>query len=271
MKMRVSPSECRVTSDKMSFLTASDKAKIRYIIGVRLRKNTKGKFLGFAWLFLDPLIISLIYFFVFTVVKSNPNAQSILVGVTLYRIFQSSIMGGVNTLGDLNGGINSERVRSEVIMTAEILYRIIDSTIHAFLIVLILVIGFNAPIVGAIGMLIIAQLSGVLFFGVGASIAPLVSKIPDLKNLLSYILRLGFYTSPAMYPMSRMVGLHYKINEFNPFAYQAEFVRGLLNLDSMFYALDRYVLTLILLLVFVLTLYGIRKYDQLRWRMTAWP
>ena len=48
------------------------------MIGSKFRKATKGRFLGFVWLILDPVIISLIYFFVFSVVKSNPNAASIL-------------------------------------------------------------------------------------------------------------------------------------------------------------------------------------------------
>ena len=270
MRMHANSAKCLVVSDQTKIFSGSDLSKIRFILGAKFRKSTRGRFLGFAWLLLDPLIISMIYYFVFSVVKSSPNAPSILVGVTLYRIFQASIMSGIGALGDLNGGLKSERVRTRVILMAEMIYRIIDSTLQSILIIIIIISAFNASFFGGLGMLFAAQFSSVLFFGIGASIAPIVSKIPDLKNLVSYALRVGFYASPAMYPMSLMTGLHYKINEFNPFAYLAELVRSMMGLESTFNQLNQNMFFILCLLLVIMTAYGIRRFDALRWRMTTW-
>ncbi len=270
MEMQANNGRCLVQTVEPVFLSETDVSKIRFMIGSKFRKATKGRFLGFAWLVLDPLIISLIYFFVFSVVKSNPNAPSILLGVTLYRIFQSSIISGIGCMDDLNGGLKCERVQTKVIIVAEVAYRIIDSTLQSFLIATIVVFAFDVPILGGFVLLLVAQVMGVIFFGVGTAMAPLVNRIPDLKNVISYSLRLGFYASPAMYPMSLMSGLHYRINLFNPFAYISEMVREVAGLESTFHALDESLFLVMILSVLSLTAYGIRGIDSLRWRMTTW-
>lgn len=270
MRTEITPDKCLVTIQNSTFLSTDEYSKIRFMIGAKFRKSTRGRFLGFTWLLLDPLIISLIYFFLFSVVRSNPNAASILVGVTLYRIFQTSVLNGINALGDLNGGLKSERVRTRVVLTSELIYRIIDSTMQSILIVAVIIVAFDSTLLGGLSMLLIAQFSSILFFGLGASIAPIVNRIPDLKNIISYVLRIGFYASPAMYPMSLMVGLHYEINKFNPFAYVAETVREIMGLESTYNQLDPTLFYIHLIVLFFLTIIGIKRADELRWRMTTW-
>ena len=270
MEMQANDERCLIASQESVLFSDADMSKVRFMIGSRFRKATKGRFFGFAWLVLDPLIISLIYFFVFSVVKANPNAASILLGVTLYRVFQSSVIAGIGCVDDLNGGLKCERVRTKVILLAEIIYRTIDSFLQSFLIVCIVVLAFDVPILGGVTMLVVAQITGIVFFGVGTSLAPLVKRVPDLKNVISYGLRMGFYASPAMYPMSLMSGLHYQINLFNPFAYLAETVREAAELESAFQAMNQNLILGMTVTIVSLALIGVRGVDSLRWRMTTW-
>ena len=111
---------------------------------------------------------------------------------------------------------------------------------------------------------------GFLFFGFGSILSPLVKRIPDVGTLIGYILRLGFFASPAMYPMSRMSGLHYKVNEYNPFAYFVESARLLLEVESVFESLNPLHFILIVMILLILTIIGFKRIDFLRWRMTTW-
>ena len=137
------------------------------------------------------------------------------------------------------------------------------------LIALIMVVGFDAKVLGVLIFIFIAQLMGLLTLGLGTFLSPIVQKIPDLRNVISYALRIGFYASPAMYPMERMEGLHYKINEYNPFAYFAELARGA-GVSSSFFELEIEIFGLINSVLILCTVIGISRLDSLRWRMTNW-
>lgn len=270
MRLEITESSCKLTGKPSKSNKEIDRARISFIVKSKFRKATKRRFLGYLWLVLDPFIISMIYLFVFSVVKSNPSASSILLGVTMYRVFQSSLMKGINCIGELNGGFKAERISTKVVLTAEIYHRMIDIFLQTILIAAILVMAFGTTPIDAIIFVLLAQLMGLLFFGLGVVISPVVNQIPDLQNVISYILRLGFYVSPAMYPMQRMEGLHYQINEYNPFAYFAEFARYLGGVDSTFSDLSMITFGTILAILGLATYFGFSRIDKLRWRMTTW-
>tara|TARA_B100000287_G_scaffold258387_1_gene242950 strand:- start:179 stop:1006 length:828 start_codon:yes stop_codon:yes gene_type:complete len=247
-----------------------NRERVIFIVRNKFRKVSGKRFLGPLWLILDPLIYSLIYLFVFTVVRAKIEASSIFIGVTLYRVLQSSLMSGTRSLSDSNGGLRCERVNSSVMLQANIGHLFLDIVLQTLPTAIILILGLDVLLVGGLIYLIAAQLMGLLFFGLGMSVSGLVSKIPDLQIMLRYGLMVGFYTSPAMIPMYKMAGLHYSANEYNPFSYFAEFVRYYCQLDSVFLELNSGVFAFFLSSLALLTINGFRKYDTLRWRVSAW-
>lgn len=270
LKLEINESFCKLTGKPERSEREIKRARISFIVKSKFRKTTKRRFLGYLWLVIDPFIISMIYLFVFSVVKSNPNAASILVGVTMYRVFQASLIKGMGCIKDLNGGFKAERISTKVVISAEICHRMIDIFLQTILIAAILVLGFDMNIIAGIIFVLMAQIMGFLFFGFGVVISPIVNQIPDLQNVISYVLRLGFYVSPAMYPMARMEGIHYKVNEYNPFAYFAELARYLSDIDSTFMDLNLFTFGVIVSLLSLMTYIGLMRIDNLRWRMTTW-
>ena len=75
--------------------------------------------------------------------KANPSASSILLGVTLYRVFQASIIGGTRCLNNLNGGFKAERVSTKIVILSELTYRVIDVFLQTVLIFTILVLALG--------------------------------------------------------------------------------------------------------------------------------
>lgn len=270
MKLIIEHNKCQVLGERTIVERAVDREKVLFMVRTKFRKTTKRRFLGYAWLVLDPLILSLIYLFVFTVVRANINATSILIGITMYRVFQTSLMSGISAIPDPNGGLKCERISTKVLLSATVLHRTIDIFFQTSLITGILVFSFGTSIIGAFIFLLLCQVMGFLFFGFGSILSPLVKRIPDVGTLIGYILRLGFFASPAMYPMSRMSGLHYKVNEYNPFAYFVESARLLLEVESVFESLNPLHFILIIMILLILTIIGFKRIDFLRWRMTTW-
>ena len=74
MRLQITPSSCHTIGKPDRMTQAIDRARVSFIVRSKFRKSTKRRFLGYMWLILDPFIISMIYLFVFSVVKSNPNA-----------------------------------------------------------------------------------------------------------------------------------------------------------------------------------------------------
>ena len=270
MRLEISESTCLLTGKPDSSNKEIDKARISFIVRSKFRKATRRRFLGYLWMVLDPFIISMIYLFVFSVVKSNPNAASILLGVTMYRVFQSSLLKGMGCIKELNGGFKAERISTRVVMTAEVYHRMIDVFLQTILIAVILVLAFGTEPFDGIVFVLLAQVMGFLFFGLGVVISPIVNQIPDLQNVVSYMLRLGFYVSPAMYPMARMEGIHYQINQYNPFAYFAELARYLAGVDTTFPDLCMLLFAALICILGLSTYIGLVRIDKLRWRMTTW-
>ena len=132
LRLEISPKICSQLGAEENEDIEINRSRVLFIVRSNFRRSTKNRFLGYAWLVLDPFVISMIYLFVFSVVKANPDASSILVGVTMYRVFQASLMSGLNCIGDLNGGFKSERIATKVIARAEFLHRIVDVFLHYF-------------------------------------------------------------------------------------------------------------------------------------------
>ena len=89
-----------------------DRKRVNFLVRRRIRGIYGNKWLGSIWLILDPVATALVYLLVLTVVRSNPSPESLFIGVSLFRIFQTSFKSGVNSVSDFTGGIKVERVRT---------------------------------------------------------------------------------------------------------------------------------------------------------------
>ena len=187
----------------------------------------------------------------------------------MYGILQSSLMEGINSLTK-NGGLTCERVSTYVLLQASIFHRVLDIQLQSTLIAIILIVAFDCTISGGVIFLLTGHIMGILFFGLGVFISPIPKRIPDFETVIKYILRIGFYASPAMYPMAKMSGLHYEIMEYNPFSYFVEYARYQSNTDSVFLNLEMAIFSVYVLLMSTLLVIGLLRVDKLRWRMSTW-
>ena len=247
-----------------------DRKRVSFVIRNKLRSSVGKKRLGVIWLILDPVAMSLVYLFVLTVVRARLDMESLFIGVSMFRIFQSSFKSGVNSIKDFSGGIMCERVRSRVLVSASMRFRILEATLQSSAIAVILLTYLDVKAVAVLSFIIISLLMGFLAEGVGLNLSRLVRRIPDLSNIVTYFLLFMFFGSPVLYPMSMTEGLHYRINEFNPFAYFVEFVRYLADLESAIGMLPERQTIAIFSIVIILAIRGYTQIDRLRWEVSSW-
>ena len=248
-----------------------DRQRVKYLVSNQLRSTNEKKWLGPIWLVLDPIANALVYLLVLSVVRSNPNPESLFMGISMFSNFRRGFTSGVASITDFSGGLaDVERVRTRVLVKSKLYYRTIDSSIGSFGVCLLLLFYLEMSLEAVLAFFVLSQIVGILGEGVALNTARLTKRIPDLKNLVGYFMTLMFFGSPVLYPMSMTSGIHYRVNEFNPFSYFIESARYAAGIDSIFSDFDYTILIPLILLLIFLHFRGYSRIDRFRWEVSTW-
>ena len=174
-----------------------------------LKARYRGSVLGFFWSFFNPLLLLLIYTFVFTKVlvgihpeEMEPYALFMFCGILPWTWFSSSVLESSNTL--IAGG----NLIKKVLFPAEVLpiVTVLANMVHFFLGLVILaafLIYYQRPIEGLqllwFPVIVLVQL--VFTIGLALFLSAMTVHFRDLKDLLSNLVQFWFFATPIIYPM----------------------------------------------------------------------
>jgi homopolymeric O-antigen transport system permease protein len=202
---------------------------IQSLVARELKARYRGSVLGFLWSFINPLLLLLIYTFVFTVIMPNrnelaqPYAVFMFCGILPWNWFSSSLM---EASGSLVAGGN---LIKKVLFPAEILplVNVLANMVHFFLGLLILAVFLivyrHWP--DPAGLLwfpvaIVVQL--VFTSGLALFLAALTVHYRDIRDLLSNLLMFWFFATPIIYPWQDPNVSRFKwLFDLNPFTHLA--------------------------------------------------
>ncbi|MEV4774311.1 ABC transporter permease [Microbacterium sp. LTA6] len=193
-----------------------------WILSARdLRVRYATSFLGYLWSVLDPLVMSLIYWFVFTQifhrsVGEEPYIVFLIVALLPWVWFNTSVSDFTRAFRK-----DARLVRSTAIPRSIWVNRIALSKGIEFLFslpVLVLFAVFNGATVnwGLLWFPVAVLLQVVLLVGLGLLVAPLCVLYTDLERTTALILRALFYASPVIYSFSDLPAPFDTIGAFNP-------------------------------------------------------
>ena len=97
MSLKITSDSCSEESSLTEDEVRLDKSRVNFILRRKIRGMAGRKRLGSLWMVLHPVMLSLVYLFVFTVIRSNPNSVNIFIGISMFNIFSSSILLKINT------------------------------------------------------------------------------------------------------------------------------------------------------------------------------
>jgi len=176
-----------------------------------LKARYRGSVLGFFWSFINPLLLLLIYNFVFSTVMPGvrpadlePYALFMFCGILPWTWFSSSLLESSSTL--LSGG----NLIKKVLFPAEVLpiVTVLANMVHFFLGLPILVgflVYYQRPLdpVELLWFPVIVLVQFVLTIGLALLLSALTVHFRDLKDLLGNLLTLWFFATPIIYPISQ--------------------------------------------------------------------
>jgi lipopolysaccharide transport system permease protein len=202
---------------------------IQSLVVRELKARYRGSVLGFFWSFVNPLLLLLIYTFVFTVVlpgthpaEIEPYALFMFCGILPWTWFSSSLIESSNVL--ISGG----NLIKKVLFPAEVLpiVSVLSNMVHFFLglpILAAFLVYYRASLHPGelvwFPVIVLVQL--LLTVGLALIVSSLTVHFRDIKDLLSNLLTFWFFATPIIYPMAAAPEPGRRFLNLNPFTHLA--------------------------------------------------
>ena len=201
---------------------------IQAMVVRELKARYRGSVLGFFWSFLNPLLLLLVYTFVFGYIMParqpgvDPYALFLFCGILPWTWFSSSILESSNVL--IAGG----NLIKKVLFPAEVLpiVTVLANMVHFFLGLPILagfLIYYRTPLQLSelvwFPVVVLVQL--VLTLGLAFIVSALTVHFRDLKDILSNLMTFWFFATPIIYSMQASPPIGKMFLDMNPFTHLA--------------------------------------------------
>jgi ABC-type polysaccharide/polyol phosphate export permease len=205
------------------------RALISSLVARELKARYRGSWLGVVWSFVNPLLLLLIYSFVFTVVlpaahppELEPFALFLFCGILPWTWFSSSLLESANVL--ITGG----NLIKKVLFPAEVLpiVVVLAGFVHFCLglpILAAFLIYYRVPLwpTDLLWFPLIVCVQLVLTVGLALLVSALTVHFRDVRDLLGNLLTLWFFATPIIYPLAEAPERVRRLLNLNPFTHLA--------------------------------------------------
>ena len=199
---------------------------IQSLIARELKARYRGSALGFFWSFVNPLLLLLVYSFVFEIVMpgraaEKPYSLFLFCGLLPWTWFSSSVLESSGVL------ISSGNLIKKVLFPAEVLpiVTVLSNMVH-FLLGLPVLVAFliyyrrplEFPEVFWFPVVVLAQL--ILTTAIALIVSALTVHFRDLRDILGNLMTFWFFATPIIYPIAAVPQLKRWL-DLNPFTHLA--------------------------------------------------
>jgi lipopolysaccharide transport system permease protein len=245
---------------------------IQSLVARELKARYRGSVLGFFWSFINPLLLLLVYSFVFSFImpaahdsRIEPYALFMFCGILPWTWFSSSLTESAGVL--ISGG----NLIKKVLFPAEILpiVTVLANMIHFFFGLVILagfLIWYRRPLhvteLALFPIAVFVQL--VLTGGFALILSALTVHFRDIRDILSNLLTFWFFATPIIYPYFLFPQNEWKgqVLKLNPFTHLAITYQEILFFEGPVGHLKWLLLLGVISLAFFL--FGYWIFDRLR-------
>ena len=202
---------------------------IQSLVARELKARYRGSALGFVWSFINPLLLLLIYSYVFTAVMPNntegvqPYQLFMFCGILPWTWFSSSLAESANSL--ISGG----NLIKKVLFPAEVLpiVSVLTNMVHFFLglpilVAFLVVYGHYPAPMNLLWFPVVVLVQLLFTIALALILSALAVHFRDIKDILSNLLTLWFFSTPIIYPWFQpSVQKFHTFFDINPFTHIA--------------------------------------------------
>lgn len=195
---------------------------IRLLVNRELTLRYKRSVIGIGWSLLNPVLTSLVLWYVFSFVFASrlPNGQQfapyLMAGILLYTFFNQSLMQSAESIANNAGVLTKIFIPPQVFAVSSALAGLINFVIGLLPLALVCFISgqsiaWTLPLVFVIGISL-----ALLSAGLGLAISIMFIRFDDTRNIVNVLLMILMYLTPVFYPVSIMNPTMQKIIHWNP-------------------------------------------------------
>ncbi|MBI1327565.1 MAG: hypothetical protein GC136_07980 [Alphaproteobacteria bacterium] len=164
----------------------------------------KQALIGFLWVFLQPVIMTAIFTFVFSHVAkiqvSGNYPVFVLCGLILWQYFSRSVFEGCNAMVKEKLIITKIYFPRAAIIVAPHISNFLDALIALLVLVALMLLTGTAISPMIFLMPVFLVMAGLLSIGVSLVIAPLQAMYRDFAIIMPFLIQLAMFASPVFYP-----------------------------------------------------------------------
>jgi ABC-2 type transport system permease protein len=174
-----------------------------------LKASYGGSFLGYAWTLLNPLLMIGIYALIFgTVTKLNITNYALFIaaGQMPWQFFNGCINSSMGSLRSNSGVIRTINMPREIFPLAVVGEELIELMLSLPLVFLLGAAFGVLPSHYVLLLPVAVLIETVLVIGLALLLASLATVVRDTQRVVRPILRMLFFLSPVIFPLSRAKG-----------------------------------------------------------------
>jgi lipopolysaccharide transport system permease protein len=202
---------------------------IQSLVARELKARYRGSVLGFFWSFINPLLLLLVYTFVFSVIQqghpagTEPYALFMFCGLLPWTWFSSSLMESANVLISGGGLIKKVLFPAEVLPIVTVLANMVHFFLGLPILIAFLIYYHHSSLtIGELAwfpVIVLVQL--ILTTALALILSALTVHFRDIKDILGNLITFWFFATPIIYPMSASPESMRTWMNLNPFTHLA--------------------------------------------------
>lgn len=198
---------------------------LKLLVTRDLKVRYAGSALGYVWTVLDPLLMTLVYWFIFTKIvhRGAPGSEPYLLFLLAGQLFWGWFAGGVSAatraLRSEAQMVRSSNVPRELWVLRVICAKWVEYLFSLPILALFAVVYMKAPTWHIVLLPVAWLLMFLLLMGIGLLLAPLNILVRDVERVVPIVMRLMFYMSPVLYSIhtvTERVPTLAAVYKFNP-------------------------------------------------------
>lgn len=175
----------------------------------QLTSEISGMRLGWLWWVVEPILFMSIYVFIFTVVF-NRNMTYLMAyiscGLMLWKFFQRSVTSSVTLVKHYSGLLHRVYMPKYILIFSTLICNSFKMLIN-FLIVMVFMVYYRVPIsFTALEFIPVLIIFLIFTFGCCVWLLHLGVYLPDIKKIVSVLLKVLFYLSGVFYSLDSRLG-----------------------------------------------------------------
>jgi ABC-2 type transport system permease protein len=195
---------------------------IRLLVNRELTLRYKRSVIGIGWTLLNPVLTSLVLWYVFSFVFASklPSGQQfapyLMAGILMNTFFNQSLTQSADSIASNGGILTKIYVPPQIFAISSALAGLANFFIGLLPLALVCFVAgqpvaFTAPLVIVVGVAL-----AFLTAGLGLALSILFIRFDDTRNIVNVLLMILMYLTPIFYPVSIMNETMQSIIKWNP-------------------------------------------------------